>query len=130
MCSFGRSGDSYFVSSRDPNLERTIEVYEQASAYVRSFEADERTMTKFVIGAVSENDMPLTPAAKGARSMTAYLTNVTWEEIQKERDEMLGAKVEDIRALAEYLDDFLSYDCLCVVGNDQEEERKRYHLTD
>lgn len=118
MCSFGRSGDSYFVSYRDPNLERTIEVYEQASAYVRSFEADERTMTKFVIGAVSENDMPLTPAAKGARSMTAYLTNVTWEEIQKERDEMLGAKVEDIRALAEYLDDFLSYDCLCVVGNE------------
>ena len=51
--------------------------------------------------------------------MTAYLTNVTWEEIQKERDEMLGAKVEDIRALAEYLDDFLSYDCLCVVGNER-----------
>lgn len=119
MCSFGRSGDSYFVSYRDPNLERTIEAYEGASAFVRGFEADERTMTKFIIGAVSETDMPLTPSAKGARSLTAYLTNVTDEETQRERDEMLGATAEDIRKLADYLDAFMSYDCLCVVGNEE-----------
>ena len=76
-------------------------------------------MTKFIIGAVSETDMPLSPAAKGARSMIAYLTGMTWEETQKERDEMLQASPADIRRLADYLDAFLSYDCLCVVGNEE-----------
>ena len=119
MCSFGRFGDSYFVSYRDPNLEKTIDAYLGAADFVRKFQADERTMTKFIIGAVSETDMPLSPAAKGARSMIAYLTGMTWEETQKERDEMLQASPADIRRLADYLDAFLSYDCLCVVGNEE-----------
>lgn len=119
MCSFAKSGDSYFVSYRDPNLKKTIEAYEGASGFVRNFEADERTMTKFIIGAVSENDMPLSPSAKGARSLAAYLSHVTEEETQRERDEMLGVTPEDIRALADYLDAFMSYDCLCVVGNEE-----------
>ncbi len=118
MCSFGRSGDSYFVSYRDPNLERTIEAYESACEYIRNFDADERTMTKFMIGAVSELDMPLTPSARGARSLTAYLTNTTYEETQKERDELLDARADDIRRLADYVEAFLSDDCLCVVGNE------------
>ncbi len=119
MCSFGRFGDSYFVSYRDPNLEKTIDAYLGAADFVRKFQADERTMTKFIIGAVSETDMPLSPAAKGARSMIAYLTGMTWEETQKERDEMLQASPADIRRLADYLDAFLSDDCLCVVGNEE-----------
>lgn len=128
MCSFGRSGDSYFVSYRDPNLEKTIAAYENAPAFVRSFEADERTMTKFIIGAVSESDMPLTPSAKGTRSLAAYMTNVSYEDTQKERDEMLDAQPEDIQKLAAYLEAFLAFDCLCVVGNEQKlkDEKERF----
>lgn len=129
MCNFGRLGDSYFVSYRDPNLQKTIDAYLGAADFVRNFEADERTMTKFIIGAVSEIDMPLTPAAKGTRSLGAYLTGMTWEETQKERDEMLRTAPADIRRLADYLDAFLSYDCLCVVGN-EEKIRERKELFD
>lgn len=119
MCAFGKTGDSYFVSYRDPNLERTIGAYEGAVDYVKKFHADEREMTKFVIGAVSESDMPLTPAAKGSRSMAAYLTNYTYEDTQRERDQMLDATPDDIRALADYLEAFLADECLCVVGNEE-----------
>ncbi len=119
MCSFGKSGDSYFVSYRDPKLEKTIEAYKGAAEFVRTFEADERTMTKFIIGAVSESDTPLNPAAKGSRSLGAYLSNVSYDEIQKERGEMLDAEVEDIRKLGDYLDAFMSDECLCVVGNEE-----------
>ena len=69
MCQFGKTGESYFVSYRDPNLEKTIEVYEQAADFVERFEADERTMTQYIIGAISALDMPLTPAAQGTYSM-------------------------------------------------------------
>lgn len=118
MCNFGRSGDSYFVSYRDPNLTKTIETYEGAAAYIKDFEADERQMTQFIIGTVSDMDTPLNPAAKGARSLGAYLSKMRVEDVQKERDEVLGAGREDIRRLGDYLQAFMDADCLCAVGNE------------
>ena len=131
MCGFGRAGDCYFTSYRDPNLEKTVEVYEQASAFVKGFEADERTMTQYIIGAISELDMPMNPAAKGLRSLSAYMTGITDEMLQKERDQVLSADQESIRQLGEYIDAFMDEDCLCVVGNAQKikgDEKLFYHI--
>lgn len=119
MCQFGKTGESYFVSYRDPNLEKTIEVYEKAADFVENFEADERTMTQYIIGAVSALDMPLTPAAKGVYSLSGYMTGLTFERVQKERDELLAADAGTIRKLAEYIRAFMEDDCLCVVGNEE-----------
>lgn len=119
MSSYGRNGESYFVSYRDPNLEHTIEVYEKAAEFVRGFEADEEVMTKYIIGTVSELDIPLTPRTRGSRSMYAYLSNLSYKELQKERDEILAASEEEIRKLGEYIDAFMSDHNLCVVGNEE-----------
>ncbi|MCM1144801.1 MAG: insulinase family protein [Blautia sp.] len=119
MCHFGKSGQSFFVSYRDPNLEKTIEVYEKAADYIGSFEADERTMTQYIIGAISELDMPMTPSAKGTYSLAGYMTHYSYEQVQKERDELLAATPETIRGLAEYIRAFMEDDCLCVVGNEE-----------
>ncbi len=119
MCSFGRTGDSYFVSYRDPNLEKTVEVYEKAADYIASFEADERTVTKYIIGAVSDLDVPMTPAAKGAYSLSGYLTKLPFAQVQKERDELLGVTVDVIRSLAGHIRAFMAADSLCVVGNEE-----------
>ena len=125
MCSFGKSGDSYFVSYRDPNLKGTVEVFEKAADFVERFDGDDRTMTQYVIGAVSEMDTPLNPAAKGLRSMSAYLTNQTLADLQKERDEVLSATQDDIRALAAHIRAFLQDDCLCVVGNEEKLQEEK-----
>lgn len=117
MCSFGKSGDSYFVSYRDPNLSKTIDVFEKAAQAVAEFQADERTMTQYIIGAVSDLDMPMNPAAKGLYSLSAYMTGVTNEMLAKEREQVLGATPEDIRALSAYIKAFMGEGFLCVVGN-------------
>ena len=119
MCQFGKTGESYFVSYRDPNLEKTIEVYEKAADFVEAFEADERTMTQYIIGAVSALDMPLTPAAKGAYSLSGYMTGLSFEKVQKERDELLAADADTIRKLAAHIRAFMEDGCLCVVGNEE-----------
>ncbi|MCM1252375.1 MAG: insulinase family protein [Clostridium sp.] len=131
-CSFGKSGESYFVSYRDPNLEKTIEIYEQAADYIKNFDADERTMTQYIIGAVSELDMPMTPAAKGAYSLAGYMTHYTDEQVQKERDELLAAVPQTIRELAAYIRAFMENDCLCVVGNEEKikKQAKLFEETD
>lgn len=119
MCQFGKTGESYFVSYRDPNLEKTIEVYEKAADFVEGFEADERTMLKYIIGAVSALDTPMPPQVYGTYSLAGYLTGFSEERVQQERDELLAANVETVRGLAAYIRAFMEDDCLCVVGNEE-----------
>ncbi len=119
MSAFAREGTSYFVSYRDPHLKQTVEVFEGLGDFVRSFDADERTMTKYVIGAVSTMDHPMTPSAYGRYSLTAYLTGLTEEQMMTERTQVLDADAESIRAMAPYLDAILAADCFCAVGSDK-----------
>ena len=117
MCGFGKSGESYFVSYRDPNLGKTIDVYKKAAENIAQFDADERTMTQYIIGAISDLDVPMNPSALGLFSLSAYMTGLTQEVLQKERDEMLSATAEDIRGLSKYIEAFMEDDFPCVVGN-------------
>lgn len=119
MSAFGRSGDSYFVSYRDPHLRVTNEVYEGVPAYLEQFDADEREMTKYIIGTVSDLDVPMNPAAQGSRSLNAYFSGITVEELQQERDEILNATPEQIRALAPLMRAILEDECICVIGNEE-----------
>ena len=114
---FGRSGDSYMVSYRDPNLENTISVYEKAAAYIAGIELDDRKILQFIIGTLSDLDAPLSPSAKGSLGLKAYLTGMTDEDYQKERDEILNVNEGIIRGLSVYLDAVFKEDYLCVVGN-------------
>ena len=82
-------------------------------------------MTKYIIGTMSDMDLPLTPSAKGTRSMAAYLSNDTNALIQKERDEILSAGKEDIRKLADYIDAVINDNYLCVVGGEETLENEK-----
>ncbi|MGN0436133.1 MAG: insulinase family protein [Wujia sp.] len=127
MCSFSRSGNSYFTSYRDPNLMETYEVYKGAADYVRSFHADERDMTKYVIGAISKLDSPLTPSAEGNFSYVAYLMGLTDEDLQRERNQVLAANVETIRELAPYVEATTDTGIICAIGDENKlSENARY----
>ena len=118
MSGFKRNGESFLVSYRDPHLKRTLEVYQGVPDYIRAFEADEREMTKYIIGTISDMDTPMNPSAKGARSMTAYLQGLDFADIQKERDQVIGATDEDIRGLKDLIASVLEEKNLCVIGNE------------
>ncbi len=118
MCTFARSGNGYFTSYRDPNLMETYGIYKKAADYVRNFDADERDMTKYIIGAISKLDTPLTPSAEGNYSYIAYLMGLTDEDLQRDRDEILGARVEDIRELAPYIEAITDTGVICAIGGE------------
>lgn len=118
MNTFLRSGESYFVSYRDPNLSDTLDVYDRIPEYIKNFSPDERDMTKYIIGTFSALDTPMNPEAKGSRSLSAYLEGITYEQIQKERNEILNAQPEDIRRLADLVEAVLKKDSICVIGNE------------
>ena len=118
MCAFARSGNSYFTSYRDPNLMETYDIYKSAAKYVAEFDADDRDMTKYVIGAIAKLDSPLTPVAEGNFSFASYLIGLTDEDIQRDRDEVLATNVETIRGLAPYVEAAISGGIICAVGGE------------
>lgn len=125
MSNFNRVGEGYFVSYRDPHLKRTVEVYEGVVEYLQGFTVSERDMTKYIIGTMSNIDQPLTPSAKGERSMNLYMGKVSAEMIQAERREILEAGQEDIRRLARVVEAVLAADQLCVIGSEEKLEEDK-----
>ena len=125
MSGFGKNGDSYFVSYRDPNLKNTIDIFEGAPKYLEDFEADERTMTQYIIGAISALDTPLTPQGKANKSLGAYMTGQDEAVYQKERDELLATDTEVIRGLAKYCAAVLEDNAVCVIGAEAKVEENR-----
>lgn len=119
MNSYSRTGDMYLTSYRDPNLKETLDVYKGAADYIREFDPDERDMKKYIIGTISDMDIPLTPRARGSRSMSAYLSNDTYENIQRERDEILGTTAKDIRNLADIIGSVIEDENICVLGSEE-----------
>ncbi|MCR4896029.1 MAG: insulinase family protein [Lachnospiraceae bacterium] len=113
----GRSGLMYLNSYRDPKLRETDAIYQGLPEDLRNLELDERGITQLIIGAVSDLDIPLTPLSDAMKSMTCFLSELSEEDIQQDRDQLLQTTPEDMRALAEYADRFLKNSRLVVVGN-------------
>ena len=125
MSNFNRIGEGYLVSYRDPNLEKTMEIYEGVVDYLKNFDIDDRDMNKFIIGTISNLDRPMNPAAKGSRSLNLYMNRITEEMIRREREQILDAQQEDIRGLATVLEAVLAAGELCVIGSEEKIEEAK-----
>lgn len=125
MSSFRRNGDSFLVSYRDPNLGKTLEVFRRTGDFICSFDADEREMTKYIIGTISELDTPLTPSAKGSMSLNAWFSQVKEEDLQQEREQILDASPQDIRDLAGLVDAVMGQDRFCVIGSEEKLQQEQ-----
>ncbi len=125
MSNFNRIGEAYLISYRDPNLEKTMEVYENVVDYLKNFDVSDRDMNKFIIGTMSNIDRPMNPSAKGSRSMNLYMNHVSEEMIRTERAQILDADQEDIRALADVLQAMLDQHLLCVIGSEEKIEEQK-----
>ena len=125
MSNFNRIGEAYLISYRDPNLEKTMEVYENVVDYLKNFDVSDRDMNKFIIGTMSNIDRPMNPSAKGSRSMNLYMNHVSEEMIRTERAQILDADQGDIRALADVLQAMLDQHLLCVIGSEEKIEEQK-----
>lgn len=130
LCEFNRYGDVYLGSYRDPNLERTIKVFDEIVEYIDKFNPDERDIMKYIIGAIGTLDTPLNAKAKGARGFRAYIQGLKDTDFQKERNEVLNVTVEQIKGLKPLIAKALSDNALCVIGNENKiEENKEMFKT-
>ena len=108
-----------FASYRDPNLKKTIENYLGASRFLAELTLEERDLRRLIIGTISDWDRPLNPGQKGYVAVRRHLTGDTTAMLQKERDEILGTTVADLKGFAKMVEKVMAQDTLCVVGNEK-----------
>jgi hypothetical protein len=121
FCSFdSSSGILSFLSYRDPNLDATLENYDNAAGYLKKLDASslsDSELTKAIIGTIGDLDAYQLPDAKGYTSMMRYLTGRTDEMRQKERDEILSTNGEDFIAFGDILEKAAKSEAVAVVGS-------------
>lgn len=113
-----RDGNVFLGSYRDPNLIETLNTYNNIPEYLKTFDVDEREMRKYIIGTISRLDTPYSTSIKGEIATARYLKNINYEELQKERIEILNSNRQDIRNATRLMKDILKKNYLCVLGNE------------
>ena len=111
------TGNMAYMSYRDPNVAKTSEAFLSVPGYLKDFDADEREIRKYIIGAIRALDTPLTPKSEGDRAFAAYITGRTNEALKKEREEVLSLSAEKIRQTAPLIEAVLKQNYICTVGN-------------
>ncbi|XP_022860815.1 presequence protease 1, chloroplastic/mitochondrial-like [Olea europaea var. sylvestris] len=104
FCDFDtHSGVFSYLSYRDPNLLKTLDVYDTTSDFLRELEMDDDALTKAIIGTIGDVDAYQLPDAKGYSSLLRYLLGVTEEERQRRREEILSTRLADFKEFAEVI---------------------------
>ncbi|MEE0862767.1 MAG: insulinase family protein [Lachnospiraceae bacterium] len=117
MSGYSFGGNVYFCSYRDPNLDKTNDIYEGIPEYLRNFNESDRDILKYIIGTISTLDRPKTAKGKGDAALRFYLSSITMDMVQKERDEVMSLSNEKINKLGDIIEAVLAQDNICVVGN-------------
>jgi len=110
------SGMFTFLSYRDPNLARTLDVFDQTSQFLRQLDLDESELTKAIIGTIGDLDAYQLPDAKGYTSLVRHLLGITDEFRQRLRDELLATRPKDFHAFADVLDAVKKDGLVVVLG--------------
>jgi len=111
-----RSGQLVMTSYRDPNLAKTLAVYDETAGYLKSLKIDEREVDQAVIGAIGDMDAYLLPDAKGFLALGRYLSGDTPERRQKLRDEVLTTRLEHFHAFGNQLESLAARGHIVVMG--------------
>ena len=118
MCRFPMNGDSFIVSYRDPNVRKTKEAFEAIPGWLESLAMPQEAVDGFIISTVGGTmDMPLTPSLKGSMDFRMWLSGVSQDDLQKERDEALACTPETLRSLSPYVKAVLEQNNFCVFGS-------------
>ncbi|XP_022927677.1 presequence protease 1, chloroplastic/mitochondrial-like [Cucurbita moschata] len=105
FCDFDtHSGVFSFLSYRDPNLLKTLDVYDGTVDFLRELELNGDTLAKTIIGTIGDVDSYQLPDAKGYSSLLRYLLGITEEERQRRREEILSTSLKDFKNFADALE--------------------------
>lgn len=117
--SFNRRGLACFYSYRDPNVDKTYDVFKSMNSFVENLELSDRQMTQYIIGALNSFDSPKRPSVSGMLALTRYLCGITDDYLQRERNEILQTTPEKLRDFSHMLENGNKEPSICTFGGSE-----------
>ncbi|KAG5190324.1 Metalloenzyme, LuxS/M16 peptidase-like protein [Tribonema minus] len=118
FCNFNPTlGLFSFLSYRDPNLAKTLDVYDACADYLGDVHLTQEELERGVIGTIGAMDAPQSADARGFTSFKRYLVGITDEQRQRVRDEVLATTKADFAAFGDRLRAFNGSARAAVVGS-------------
>ncbi len=117
--SFNRLGDIVMSSFRDPNLDKTFENYDKSVDYIKNLNLEPEEIEKYIIGTISSLDQPLSTKQKLTLATDMFLSGLTNDQRQFERDQILNTNLDDLIQLADIINEILSQNRYVTVGTEQ-----------
>jgi len=119
-CSFAQSsGNVTFTTYRDPELSESYKVFEGCGDFIRSKLPTDDELNRYIVGSFGKIDRPMTPYVKAVRSLSVYMTGITFDDMCRDRLAMLNVTAEKLQSLAHSVDDVISQGFRCTIGNEE-----------
>ncbi len=125
-CTVNLFGDVGVYSYRDPNLNDTVTAFKNIEEYLKAFSANEREMTKYIVGAVAASDRPKSPLVKAMRADGDYFANISQELRNRIRSEMLETTAADIKNLSSFMGKLMDENILCAFSSKTKIEENKH----
>lgn len=106
-------------SYRDPNLQRTIDIYNKIPEFLESIRVTEEDLLPYIIGAVGKIDPPRTERTKSFFDMSQFITGLTNETVEKMIVNALETDIVTLKLTTPKIKEMLDTASLAVLGNSQ-----------
>lgn len=116
---FSYNGGMSFVSYRDPNIRQTVEVFLGAARYIRNIDISPRELQQYIVGTMNKLDVPMTPESEAMSQIQLDLSGISNEEMLRIREQIINTTVQDIRALADIIEETAAESDVIVVGSEE-----------
>lgn len=113
------SGDVTTYSYRDPNVDKTVAVYNKLPDFLANPGLSQDDLDQLIIGSMTAFHYPLTPASVNNLMVTRYFRGMTKDRIDARLSQALDTKVVDLVAFKDQIQIALDADNLVVFGNKQ-----------
>lgn len=111
------SGIFTFLSYRDPNLLGTLNYYDRTAQFLKTLKIDQTELTKNIIGAIGEIDSYQLPDAKGFTAMIRFLLQISDEERQIIRKQILETNLTHFVEFSKFMTKLKKNGLVVVLGS-------------
>jgi len=113
-----RGGNIVFYSYRDPNIAKTYDVFRNSSKFLKNMHISEKELRRYIVAAINLQDRPMHPYKFGEKILNNLLCGITYDDLLKEREEMLQTNLADIKVLAECMESCDQLIHYVTIGNE------------
>lgn len=127
-----QNGHIVTYSYRDPNLDRTLEVYDNIPEYLSNLELTKEDLTNYIIATMNRFDPPIDSSQYSGIALGRYFNHLSSEVISKMKDEAIATTPEKIREYGEMFKKANGEKYYGVLGSSEliEESKREYEVVE